>query len=67
MVKTVLIQPITGGGGWRNRNVNMTERLMVSFWKGNEDEVWQTAVELKKVRKKQRKTAKEKSQAEPKR
>ena len=54
MVKTVLIQPITGGGGWRNRNVNMTERLMVSFWKGNEDEVWQTAVELKKVRKKQR-------------
>ena len=52
MVKAVLIQPVRGGGGRRNRNVNLTERLVFSFWKGEEDEVWQIAVELEDSRRK---------------
>ena len=50
MLKAVLIQPVRGGGARRNRNVNLTEKLMFSFWKGNEDEVWQTAIEIEQTR-----------------
>ena len=46
MVKAVLIQPIRGGGNHRNRNCNQTERLMLSFYKGEEDAVWHTASEI---------------------
>ena len=54
MVKAVLIQPTRGGGCRRNRNVNLTERLMYSFYKGNEDEVWQTAAKIEEGRQKER-------------
>ena len=48
MVKAVLIQPVRGGGSRHNRNSNLTERLMYSFYKGNEDQVWLTALEKEK-------------------
>ena len=51
MVKAVLVQPVRGGGARQNRNVNLTEKLMSSFWKGREDEVWQTAIEIEQARK----------------
>ena len=54
MVKAVLIQQVRGEGGRRNRNVDMTEKLMFSFWKGNENEVWQTSFEIKESRQKKR-------------
>ena len=50
MAKAVLIKPIRGGGSHQNRNVNLTEKLMISFYKGNEKEVWQTAVDIEKNR-----------------
>ena len=37
MVKAVLIQPVRGGGGQRNRNINLTQKLMAAFFKGKED------------------------------
>ena len=52
MLKAVLVQPIRGGGGRRNRNINLTEKLLFSFWKGREDEVWETAVEIEESRRK---------------
>ena len=52
MVKAVLIQPVRGGGNHRNRNVNMTERLMYSFYKGKEDEVWEIAMDIEDSRQK---------------
>ena len=55
MLKAVLIKPIRGGGGRYNRNVNLTERLMTSFWKGDEDEVWKTAIEIEKSRQNKKK------------
>ena len=50
MVKAVLIQPVRGGGARQNRNVNLTEKLMFSFWKGKEDEVWKTSLEIENKR-----------------
>ena len=47
MVKAVLIQPLGGGGGHHNRNVNLTQKLMSAFYKGNEDEVWRTSLEMR--------------------
>ena len=52
MLKAVLIKPLRGGGGRYNRNVNLAERLMTSFWKGKEEEVWETALEIEKGRQK---------------
>ena len=40
MVKAVLLQPVRGGGGRRNRNVNQTQKLMVAFYDGKEEEVF---------------------------
>ena len=54
MVKAVLIQPVRGGGGQRNRNVNMTQKLMAAFWKGKEDEVWKTSLDIENKREKNR-------------
>ena len=54
MVKAVLIQPVRGGGLRRNRNANLTEKLKVSFWRGREDEVWQTAVDIEQTRQRKR-------------
>ena len=54
MLKAVLIKPERGGGGRLNRNLNLTERLMTSFYKGREDEVWQTAEGIEKSRQKKR-------------
>ena len=54
MVKAVLIQPVRGRGARQNRNVNLTEKLMFSFWKGREDEAWQTAIEIEQSREKKR-------------
>ena len=54
MLKAVLVQPVRGGGGRRNRNVNLTERLMFSFWKGKEEEVWQIALEIEGLRRKKK-------------
>ena len=54
MVKAVLVQPVRGGGARQNRNVNLTEKLMSSFWKGREDEVWQTALEIEQARHKKK-------------
>ena len=56
MVKAVLIQPVRGDGAQRNQNVNLMEKLMFSFWKGREDEVWQTAIEIEESRKRKRAT-----------
>ena len=58
-LKSVLIKPVRGGCGYRNRNINLTEKLMISCYKGNEEEVWQTALEIEKSR--QRKRAEQKS------
>ena len=55
MLKAVLIKPVRGGGGRHNRNVNLTERLMTSFWKGKEAEVWETAIEIERSRQKKNK------------
>ena len=49
MLKAVLIKPVRGGGGHRNRNTNLTEKLMTSFYKGK-DEVWHIAKEIEKGR-----------------
>ena len=54
MVKAVLIQPVRGGGGQRNRNINLTQKLMAAFFKGKEDEVWQTSMEIEHKRKESR-------------
>ena len=54
MDKAVLIQPIRGGGNHRNRNCNLTERLMLSFYKGEEDAVWHTASEIETSRQRKR-------------
>ena len=50
MLKAVLVKPVRGGGGHRNRNINLTEKLMTWFWQGREDEVWQTSLEIEKRR-----------------
>ena len=52
MLKAVLVKPVRGGGGHRNRNINMTEKLMTVFWKGKEEEAWQTAVGIEQTRQK---------------
>ena len=39
MLKAVLIQPVRGGGGHRNRNINLTQKLMAAFYNGQEDDV----------------------------
>ena len=39
MLKAVLIKPVRGGGSRHNRNINLAEKLMESFYKGKEDEV----------------------------
>ena len=44
MLKAVLIQPVRGGGGHRNRNINLTQKLMAAFYNGNEDDVWETSL-----------------------
>ena len=54
MLKAVLVKPVRGGGGRRNRNINQTEKLMTSFYKGHEDEVWKTSLDIESCRKKQR-------------
>ena len=52
MVKAVLIQPVRGGGGRRNRSINLTQKLMAAFFKGKEDKVWQTSMQIENKRKK---------------
>ena len=54
MVKAVLIQPLRGGGGRHNRNINLTQKLMTAFYRGNEDEVWRTSTEIEIKRGKNR-------------
>ena len=50
MVKAILIQAVRGGARYQNRNTNLTKRLMFSFYKGDEDAVWNTASEIEKGR-----------------
>ena len=52
MVEAVLIQPVRGGGGRQNRNLNQTERLMCAFYEVKKDEVWHTAAEIERSRRK---------------
>ena len=54
MLKSVLVKPVRGGGGRWNRNINMTEKLMISFYKGEEDQVWKTALEIERRRQEKR-------------
>ena len=54
MLKAVLVKSLRGGGGCRNRNVNLAEKLMTAFYKGDEDEVWHTAQEIERSRQKKR-------------
>ena len=39
MVKAALIPPVRGGGSQRNRNINLTQKLMAAFFEVNEEEV----------------------------
>ena len=64
MVKAVLVQPVRGGGCHQNRNLNQTERLMYAFWKGKEDEVWQTALKIERSRQKKRADQQKKRKSE---
>ena len=50
MLKSVLITPLRGGGGNKNRNHNLTEKLMKAFYKGKEDEVWIMAEQIENSR-----------------
>ena len=50
MLKAVLIKPVRGGGNRLNRNINLAERLMKAFYNGEEDVVWETALEIEKTR-----------------
>ena len=54
MVKAVLIQPVRGGGGQQNRNINLKQKLMAAFFKGKEDEVWHTSMRIENKRKESR-------------
>ena len=54
MLKAFLIIPVRGGGSRRNRNINLAEKLIESFYKGKQDEVWETAVEIERNRRKKR-------------
>ena len=49
-----------GGGSYRNWNVNLAEKHMTIFYKGKEDDVWKTAMEIEESRRKKRASQKNK-------
>lgn len=40
------LKKVRGGGGHRNRNINLAQRLMAAFFKAKEDEVREISIEI---------------------